>query len=119
MSLFDNMPQARAVPSHSMADSRFQLARGEIQAAFCSEFVGLDKPKRILSKFADAPYPSAWLFVGSSGTGKTTMALAFCEAIRARIDIIFPRSDAMSKRWKMYPPMSLCFRARAGLSTSF
>ena len=40
------------------------------------EFVGLDKPRKIMSKFAEAPYPSAWLFVGPSGTGKTTMALA-------------------------------------------
>jgi replication-associated recombination protein RarA len=45
----------------------------------------LDKPKKILSKFAEAPYPSAWLFVGPSGTGKTSMALAFCEAIRGEL----------------------------------
>jgi hypothetical protein len=30
-----------------------------------ADFVGLDKPKRILSKFAANPYQSAWLFVGS------------------------------------------------------
>ena len=28
------------------------------------DFVGLDKPKRILSKFAANPYASVWLFVG-------------------------------------------------------
>jgi len=38
-----------------------------------AEFVGLDKPKRILAKFAVQPYPSAWLFVGPSGVGKTSM----------------------------------------------
>jgi len=36
------------------------------------DFVGLEKPKRILGKFAANPYPSAWLFVGSSGIGKTS-----------------------------------------------
>jgi replication-associated recombination protein RarA len=45
----------------------------------------LDKPKRILAKFADAPYSSAWLFLGPSGTGKTSFALAFCEAIRGEL----------------------------------
>jgi DNA polymerase III gamma/tau subunit len=42
------------------------------------EFVGLEKPKKILAKFASAPYPSAWLFTGSSGVGKTSMAQALC-----------------------------------------
>lgn len=51
-----------------------------------SEFVGLDKPKRVLAKFADAPFPNtAFLFVGPSGTGKTTMALALCEALRGEL----------------------------------
>jgi DNA polymerase III gamma/tau subunit len=47
------------------------------------DFIGLDKPKRVLSKFAAKPFPNAaFLFVGPSGTGKTSMALALCEAIR-------------------------------------
>jgi DNA polymerase III gamma/tau subunit len=28
-----------------------------------AEFVGLEKPKKILGKFAAKPYASAWLFV--------------------------------------------------------
>jgi DNA polymerase III gamma/tau subunit len=50
-----------------------------------AEFVGLDKPKKILSKFAAQPYPSAWLFVGASGVGKTSMALALCSQIKGEL----------------------------------
>lgn len=50
-----------------------------------AEFVGLDKPKAILSKFAAQPYPSAWLFVGASGVGKTSMALALCSQIKGEL----------------------------------
>ena len=46
-----------------------------------SEFVGLERPKRIMAKFAQSPKSDAFLFVGSSGIGKTSMALAFCESI--------------------------------------
>jgi replication factor C subunit 2/4 len=50
------------------------------------DFVGLEKPKKVLSKFADSPFPNAaFLFVGPSGTGKTSMALALCEAIRGEL----------------------------------
>jgi replication-associated recombination protein RarA len=49
------------------------------------DFIGLDKAKRIVSKFAANPYPSAWLWVGASGTGKTTMALALAAEIPAEL----------------------------------
>jgi len=50
-----------------------------------AEFVGLEKPRKILSKFVANPYPSAWLFVGNSGIGKTTMALAMCKAVAGEL----------------------------------
>jgi len=50
-----------------------------------AEFVGLDKPKHILAKFAAQPYPSAWLFVGPSGVGKTSMAQALCAEIKGEL----------------------------------
>jgi replication-associated recombination protein RarA len=39
-------------------------------------FVGLARPRALLSALAKEPYASAWLLVGPSGLGKTTMALA-------------------------------------------
>ena len=50
-----------------------------------SEFVGLAKPKAICAKLAARPFPSAWLFLGPSGTGKTTMAAALAEMIPAEV----------------------------------
>jgi len=50
------------------------------------DFVGLDKPKKVLQKFAENPFPNAaFLFVGPSGTGKTSAALALCEMIRGEL----------------------------------
>ncbi len=50
-----------------------------------ADFAGLEKQRRILSRFADNPYSSAWLFQGPSGTGKTTMALALAAEIEAEV----------------------------------
>ncbi|MGA3293836.1 MAG: AAA family ATPase [Candidatus Acidiferrales bacterium] len=48
-----------------------------------TEFAGLDKQRKILSKLAANPYPSAWLFVGPPGVGKTSMALALAAELGA------------------------------------
>lgn len=50
-----------------------------------AEFVGLAKPKALCAKLAARPFPSAWLFVGPSGTGKTSMAMALGEMIPAEV----------------------------------
>jgi len=50
-----------------------------------AEFIGLSKPKALCAKLAARPFPSASLFVGPSGTGKTTMAMALAEMIPAEV----------------------------------
>jgi replication-associated recombination protein RarA len=94
----------RAPPSKAAARTRkekamFNLVSVETQANFVfpqaltekyrprtvAEFAGLTKPKQFCSKLAANPRPSAWRFVGPSGTGKTTMALALAEMIGAEL----------------------------------
>jgi replication-associated recombination protein RarA len=53
-----------------------------------NDFVGLEKPKRICSRLARDPFASAYLFVGPSGTGKSTMARALASAMNAEIQYI-------------------------------
>ncbi|MFH1111010.1 MAG: AAA family ATPase [Planctomycetota bacterium] len=50
-----------------------------------AEFAGMNRPKAILGAVAREPYSSAWLLLGDSRTGKTTMGLAFAEAIGAQV----------------------------------
>src|SRR6202049_2684329 len=50
-----------------------------------AKLLGREKPKRIPPKFAAQPYPSAWLCVGPSGVGKTSMAQALCAQIRGEL----------------------------------
>ncbi|HEY2351973.1 MAG TPA: AAA family ATPase [Candidatus Acidoferrum sp.] len=48
-------------------------------------FIGLVKPKTICTKLAARPFESGWIFLGPSGTGKTTMAMALAEMIPAEV----------------------------------
>jgi len=51
-------------------------------------FVGLEKQKKVLSAFAKRPCSCAWLLHGGSGLGKTSMALALAEEMRAELHLI-------------------------------
>ncbi len=46
-----------------------------------ADFAGLKRAKAIMSHVARAPYASAWYYLGDSGTGKSTLALAFANEI--------------------------------------
>jgi replication-associated recombination protein RarA len=50
-----------------------------------NDFVGLAKQKTILNNLIVQPRPCGLLFMGAPGTGKTSMAFAYAEAIGAQI----------------------------------
>lgn len=51
-------------------------------------FIGLHKARRVLESFASRPYSSAWIFLGESGIGKTTIAMALAAEIKAEVHLI-------------------------------
>jgi replication-associated recombination protein RarA len=57
----------------------------EFRPMLISDFVGLDKQKKILSNLVKNPRPCALLFEGASGSGKTTMAQAFATELNAQV----------------------------------
>lgn len=64
------------------------------------DFAGLARAKAIMGKLVANPYPSAWLFQGDSGTGKTTLALAVANEIGAQvIHIPSAECNADKVRW--------------------
>lgn len=63
------------------------------------DFLGLEKVKNILTKFAAHPYPSAWLFVGPPGIGKTSMAKVLAEELQhgAQVTLISSQECTIDK----------------------
>ena len=49
------------------------------------DFIGLERPKKVLSAFLKRPVSGAWLFVGPSGVGKSTMAMALANELQAEL----------------------------------
>ncbi len=62
-----------------------QSLADKYRPATVAGFVGLDKARKIMAKFAAHPYQSAWLFVGPPGVGKTSMALALASEVGAEV----------------------------------
>jgi putative ATPase len=50
-----------------------------------ADFAELEKQRKILGKFAQNPYASSWLFIGPSGTGKTSLAQALAAEMGAEV----------------------------------
>lgn len=51
-------------------------------------FAGLSKVKAVLNAFIKRPRSCGFLFLGPSGRGKTTMALALCESLGADLHLV-------------------------------
>lgn len=49
------------------------------------DFAGLKMAKAMMSKLAANPWESSWLFVGDSGTGKSTLAMAVANELGAEV----------------------------------
>jgi DNA polymerase III gamma/tau subunit len=76
-----------------------------------ADFIGLERPKKVLSAFLRRPASGAWLFVGPSGVGKSTMALAVATELQAELHKIPSQKcnaqsieNTMQKCW--YAPMT-------------
>jgi replication-associated recombination protein RarA len=50
-----------------------------------ADFIGLEKQRKVLAAFAKRPASCAWLFLGPSGIGKSTMALALAGELQAEV----------------------------------
>lgn len=57
----------------------------EFRPRTLDQFVGLDKPRKIAANLINHPKSCALRFVGPSGTGKTTLALAIATLIPAQL----------------------------------
>lgn len=80
MNLFGNTPS----PNQSSLEFPVSLTE-RYRPHSVDSFVGLAKPKQICAVLAARPFDSGWWFMGPSGTGKTTMALALAEMIPAEL----------------------------------
>ena len=76
------------------------------------EFAGLEKPKRIFTRFAAKPFSSAFLFVGPSGTGNTPFARALANDIDGEI-FTSARRNAPSTRYAIRFPNATMRRCLA------
>jgi replication-associated recombination protein RarA len=83
-------------------DSKAQSFCEKYRPMKISGFVGLERAKTILQKFAAHPYSKAWLFIGPTGIGKTSMALALASEADAELHHLGPtctRED-IERVWK-------------------
>ena len=82
MEASDTVPTSS--PEHKTLHFNFPVRLSEkYRPRRISEFVGLDRPKRIASKFVARPYDCSFIFHGAPGVGKTSLAQAMAEEMNA------------------------------------
>jgi replication-associated recombination protein RarA len=67
-------------------------------------FIGLEKQRKVLSAFAKRPVSCAWLLIGGSGLGKTTMARALAEELQADMHFIPSQqcnAETVQNTWRL------------------
>lgn len=75
-----------------------------------SEFIGLDRPKKILSRLLKDPHPCSLCFIGPPGVGKTTLGMAFASGLNAGLIHVRAQrcnADSIEQVWadvQYYPP---------------
>lgn len=67
-----------------------------------SDFLGLDKAKKLCANLLANPFESYFLFVGASGMGKTTLALALAEELAAELHHIPSQSCTVDAIERVY-----------------
>ena len=73
------------------------------------DFIGIERPRAVLTSFLKAPHSAAFLFLGPSGTGKTTMALVLARALPGEVQRIpsrecdLERVQSIAQRCQYFP----------------
>lgn len=74
----------------SRNDSSSQSLCEKYRPRKIADFAGLDRAKAILQQFATQPRGTAWIFVGPTGVGKTSMAFALASEVAAELHHLAP-----------------------------
>lgn len=84
--LFELTPQSVRTPSANDSQLGFiypQTLTDKYHPATLADIVGQDEIVADFQEFVSSPFPSAYLFIGPSGVGKTSFAMALADAIPA------------------------------------
>src|SRR4051812_7919475 len=96
-------------PSQNGIEFPLSLAE-RYQPRRVEDFVGLERPKQLLSNLCRKPRACALLFIGPPGAGKTAMALAFAEQLPGSLHHVSAQKcdvatlDALNEKFAYCPP---------------
>jgi replication-associated recombination protein RarA len=76
--IMNTLFEVSPIPSNQLLTEKYRPLK-------VAGFIGLDKPKEKMAALVARPFDSAWMFVGPSGMGKTTLALAVADELNAEL----------------------------------